>query len=229
MILEEFAKKTLVGEVQILRNLLDTLVRILQQQAQFQHNIVVNPLVWRAFADGFDGLGEVFGGDAKLVGIPTDAPFLLEMVTNETDIIEKHYLAPRKALFLHHLIAVDYVAHVIDERLHERADQLAAEVMFGLQYLRYDGIDVSREHFHLSFCQRKDGMQAGKEEECVEITDAGDDIVEEIIRDHNRYAVTIVGREEVFHHLSFSNDDHIAPLDLRIFAVYRVAGLPLGT
>ena len=57
MILEEFSKETLVGEVQILRNLLDALIRIFQQQTQFQHDIVVYPLVGRSLADGIDGFG----------------------------------------------------------------------------------------------------------------------------------------------------------------------------
>lgn len=57
MILEEFSKETLVGEVQILRNLLDALIRIFQQQTQFQHDIVVYPFVGRSLADGLDGFG----------------------------------------------------------------------------------------------------------------------------------------------------------------------------
>lgn len=225
MFLEEFAQKTLIGEVQILRNLLNTLVRVLQQQAQFQHHIVVNPLVWSALTDGFDGFGEIFWRNTKLCGIPTDAPFLLEMVAHEADIVEKDHFSTRKALGFYHLIAIDHVAHVIDKRLHERADQLATEVMLGLHDLRYHRIEIARKHFDLPFSQREDRMKPRKEEKRVQIADTRDDIVEEIVGKHDGNTVAIVRRKEVFDQLSLSNDDHIAWIDAKSLRIHGVTGL----
>ena len=46
MLLEVFAHKRLVGEMQLIRNLLDTLRGILQQDTHFQNHIAVNPFRW---------------------------------------------------------------------------------------------------------------------------------------------------------------------------------------
>ena len=147
------------------------------------------------------------------MGIPTDAPLLLEMVADQTDIVEEHYLTAREPLLFPHLVAVDDVTHVVDECLHQRADEFPTEVVLRLQDLCYDGVDITGQHIRLSFRQRKDRMEPGKEEKRIEVADASDDIVEEVIRDHNRYAVTIIRGKEVLYQLAFPDDDDIALLD----------------
>ena len=52
MILEEFPKEALVGEVQFFSNFLNVLDGILKLYPQFQDDIVVDPFVGCAVADG---------------------------------------------------------------------------------------------------------------------------------------------------------------------------------
>ena len=54
MLLEEFSKERLVGEVQFFRNLLNVVRGVSQHDAYLGHHIVVNPLVRRTTADGLD-------------------------------------------------------------------------------------------------------------------------------------------------------------------------------
>ena len=85
MFLEVFAKERLVGEVQLLRDLLDAHRRIFQQDAHLQRDVVVNPFVGGTTADLLDGLGEVFRRDAHLLGIPADAALCAEIALDEAD------------------------------------------------------------------------------------------------------------------------------------------------
>ncbi len=79
MILEEFPKEALVGEVQFFSNFLNVLDGILKLYPQFQDDIVVDPFVGCAVTDRAHGLGKILRGDAEFLGIPTYATFVSEV------------------------------------------------------------------------------------------------------------------------------------------------------
>ena len=55
MLFEVFPEKRLIGEIQVLRDFLDTLGGIAQENTDFKRHIVVYPFVGCASADLLDG------------------------------------------------------------------------------------------------------------------------------------------------------------------------------
>ena len=89
MFLEVFSKERLVGETQLVSNLLDAFGGVFQQHASFQYDVLVYPFVGGALADHLDHLCEVFGRDAQLLGIPFHTSFRTEMFFQEPDELGK--------------------------------------------------------------------------------------------------------------------------------------------
>ena len=69
--LEVFSERTLVGKVEFFGNLLNAHLAVLEHHPYFEHDIVVYPVAGGTFTDTLDGFGEVFRGDAKLLGVPS--------------------------------------------------------------------------------------------------------------------------------------------------------------
>ena len=69
MVLEVFPEKRLVGEIQVVGDLLDAHRGVFQQVLGFEHHIVVDPLHGRAPAGLADDRREVFGRQVQLFGI----------------------------------------------------------------------------------------------------------------------------------------------------------------
>ena len=76
MVLEVFPEKRLVGEIQVVGDLLDAHRGVFQQVFGFEHHIVVDPLHGRAPAGLADDRREVFGRQVQLAGIETDRTLL---------------------------------------------------------------------------------------------------------------------------------------------------------
>ena len=68
MLFEVFAQEALVGEVEVVSDLLDALRCVFQQVAELQRHVGVDPLVGCLVADLLDDLGEILRGDAQLQG-----------------------------------------------------------------------------------------------------------------------------------------------------------------
>lgn len=94
MLLEELAKETLVGEVEIFCNFLDVHARSLQQNAELVNDIIVYPFVGRAMADNLYSLRKVFGRNVKLKGIPANAAFFTEIFLHHVDELGEDNFSP---------------------------------------------------------------------------------------------------------------------------------------
>ena len=79
-LLEVFAKERLVGDVQLVGNILDALGAVAQQHAQLQHHIFVYPVVGRALRHLLHHVRQVLRRDTYLLGIPADAPLRAEVL-----------------------------------------------------------------------------------------------------------------------------------------------------
>ena len=117
MLFEVFAQEALVGEVEVVSDLLDALRCVFQQVAELQRHVGVDPLVGCLVADLLDDLGEILRGDAQLQG----------------DVLSA---CPTR---LHELLRLpDGVARIVDERLEQALYCLTAEVVAGISNLRLD-------------------------------------------------------------------------------------------
>ena len=66
--LEVAAEERLVGEIEVIGDLLDAHVRVFEQRLGFEDDVAVDPFRHRFAADAFDERREVFGRDAELPG-----------------------------------------------------------------------------------------------------------------------------------------------------------------
>lgn len=64
MLLEVFSKEALVGEVEVVGDLLDALRGVFQQVAELKRHVGIDPLIGCLVADLLDDLGEIFRCDA---------------------------------------------------------------------------------------------------------------------------------------------------------------------
>ena len=94
MILEEFPKEALVGEVQFFSNFLNVLDGILKLYPQFQDDIVVDPFVGCAVTDGLHGLREIFRCDVEFLGVPAYTTFVPEVLFYKFDELGEDHLSP---------------------------------------------------------------------------------------------------------------------------------------
>ena len=115
MFLEILAEERLVGEVHLLSYLLDALRRVLQQHAQLNNHVVVNPLVRSATADLLHRFREILGGNAQLPGIPADAAFPTTVFLHHFDKPRKNDVASLQALVSRLLELIDHVAHIVEQ------------------------------------------------------------------------------------------------------------------
>jgi hypothetical protein len=85
MVLEVFPKEALVGEMQFFGNYLDVLNRVPELYAYLQNGIIVNPFVGCAMTGMSHGFCQILRRDIKLLCIPADTPFVLEVHLHEFD------------------------------------------------------------------------------------------------------------------------------------------------
>jgi len=138
MLLEVFSKEALVGEAEVVGDLLDALRGVFQQVAELKRHVGVDPLVGRLVADLLDDLGEILRGDAQLQGVPPHAALLAEVLFHELDELHEDVLGACPTR-LHELLRLpDGVACVVDESLEEALHRLSAEVVIGVANLRLD-------------------------------------------------------------------------------------------
>ena len=81
--LEVAAEERLVREVQVVGDLLYAHRRVFEQGFGLQNHIVVDPLRNRLSADALDERGEVFGRDAELAGVESDAALFAEVFAQQ--------------------------------------------------------------------------------------------------------------------------------------------------
>ena len=113
MLLEEFTQETLIGEIHLFGNLLDALGRVLQKNAQFHHDIVVDPFVRCTTANGLYRFRQILRCDAKLYGIPADTAFMFVVSLNHLDEVGEDGFSA--CLWLVELpYSVDDIANVVE-------------------------------------------------------------------------------------------------------------------
>ena len=85
--LEIFAERRLIGEVERVSDLLDILTRKTQQIFRFHQHEIVDPPGGRLAGDFLDEQRKIFWRYAQFVGIESDRPFLCEVNMGELDEI----------------------------------------------------------------------------------------------------------------------------------------------
>jgi len=212
MFLEEFAKERLVGEIQFFRYFLDGFRGVLQQHANLQRDIVVNPLVGGSAAYALDGFQQVFCGDAHLLAVPCHAPLMAEVLFHQSDEGGEEMLCACLPAVADGLHAVDDVAQVIHHRGHQRASGVTAEVMLLVIHFLFQHVEIAHEGVHLLLCEMADGMLSGEEKECRQLMDIADNLAVEVAAYHDTHTVAVAAYHEVVGYLADSQDQQVAGL-----------------
>ena len=141
VLLEILAKKRLVGEMQDVRDFLDAHRRCLEQCPDFKCDIMVYPFVGRAMAHLLYRFRQVFGSDAHLLGIPSYAALLREMLFDKDDEVFENRLGAR-ALGGGEQMMVNLVAKVVDHRLEERHGEFTTETVVLVVDFLADDVEI---------------------------------------------------------------------------------------
>ena len=184
MFLEEFSEKALVGEVQILCNLLDTLRGVLQQYPQFKGHVVIDPFVGCATAGALDCFRQVLWRDVKLRGIPANTTLMTVILLNEFDEVGEDGVGTCM-WFVIVLYPIDDVAQIVEHRQQQGLDQILAEMVSLIEDLLFDDLKVLLEGIYLLLFQTHNGVLTGEEEERTDVADVLNNLSEEMDRHHD--------------------------------------------
>lgn len=105
---EESAEIRGIREVEVVGYFLHGLLRILEQRNTFANNGLENQFLHRISTDGFGQHGQVFGRQAKFIGIELHTALLFVMLLYQLDQADKDImLAPHRSSFGDELAIVD--------------------------------------------------------------------------------------------------------------------------
>ena len=220
---EVFAEERLVGEVQLLRNLLNALLRVAQQHTQLDGDVRVDPLVGRALRYGFDCLGEILWRYAELLRVPTHAALRAEVLLDEFDELREYLLGTCVATIVLRLHAVDDVREFVRHGEEHRLHHLAAETVLGLVYLRLYAEEGLVDEVEALFRQSEYGVVACEEEERRQLVNALYRLVEELVVDEYAYAATVGRERAVVDRPALVDDYEVAGLNVVLHRVDIVA------
>ena len=220
---EVFAEERLVGEVQLLRNLLNALLRVAQQHTQLDGDVRVDPLVGRALRYGFDCLGEILWRYAELLRVPTHAALRAEVLLDEFYELREYLLGTCVATIVLRLHAVDDVRQLVCHGEEHRLHHLATETVLWFIYLRLHAEECLVYEVGAFLRKAEHGVVACEEEERREFVNALYRLVEEFVVDEYAYAATVGRERAVVDRPALVDDDEVAGLNVVLHRVDVVA------
>ena len=220
---EVFAEERLVGEVQLLRNLLNALLRVAQQHTQLDGDVRVDPLVGRALRYGFDCLGEILWRYAELLRVPTHAALRAEVLLDELYELREYLLGTCVATIVLRLHAVDDVRQLVCHGEEHRLHHLAAEAVLWFVNLRLYAEECLVDEVEALLRKAEYGVVACEEEERRQLVNALYRLVEEFVVDEYAYAATVGRERAVVNRATLVDDDEVAGLNVVLHRVDVVA------
>ena len=220
---EVFAEERLVGEVELLRNLLYAFLRVAQQHTQFDGDVRVDPLVRRALRHRLDGFGEILWRYAELLGVPAHAALRTEVLLHELYELCEYLLGACVAALVLCLHTVDDVREFVRHGEEHSLHHLAAEVVLWLVNLRFYAEECLVYEVGALLRQSEYGVVACEEEERRQLVYALYRLVEELVVDEYAYAAAVGRERTVVHRAALVDDDKVAGLNVVLHRVDVVA------
>lgn len=150
MAFEITAEEGLVGKIQVIGNLLYAHVGGLEQRLGLENHVIVNPVGDRLAAHPLDERGEVLGRDAELLRIEGDAALRFVVLAQQAhELLEIELTAAAYGGLVNRLcrlVAVEDVAHLVDGRRDQSADDVGAEEGLGPLELMPHLLDEAAQH-----------------------------------------------------------------------------------
>ena len=157
MLLEILPEERLVGEMQMLGNLLDAHGRVLQQYPHLKRHEVIYPLIGCPSAHLFHRLRQIFGCDAQLLPIPAHPPFLSEVLLHQFNERGKDSLSPGLPLVIGLLQSVNRITDIIDHCHHDRPYHIGPEMVILLVHLIFQCPEIEINILHFDIVQGETG------------------------------------------------------------------------
>ena len=150
MAFEITAEEGLVGKIQVIGNLLYAHVGGLEQRLGLENHVIVNPVGDRLAAHPLDERGEVLGRDAELLRIEGDAALRFVVLAQQAhELLEIELTAAAYGGLVNRLcrlVAVEDIAHLVDGRRDQSADDVGAEEGLGPLELMPHLLDEAAQH-----------------------------------------------------------------------------------
>ena len=216
--LEVAAEERLVREVQVVGDLLYAHRRVFEQGFGLQNHIVVDPLRNRLSADALDERGEVFGRDAELAGVESDAALFAEVFAQQVgELLEILFGTVVRIVLLFGMLR-EVVVHDIPDLVNRCGDQSADDVE------REMGLRPAGFAFDLGDHAAHGAALFGRQRQCG---DVDVDAAHEVGRYGDDVGLEILLRiylQDIFR----GKDEHRILLQPEFMQVERYGGLPFG-
>jgi len=182
---------------------------------------MVNPFIGCATTHLLDSLGEVFGRDAQLLGIPADTPLVAEILLHQSDEVVEDGVSPRTlggvGLFLIYLIP-----NVIHHRLEQRDGQFTPETVLAIIHFLAYGVEIADESLRFFGFQIKYRTIVSEEEHLRHLINLLDDFGEKVDGCHHGDALAVGTEHVIADHLSVVDDDDIVFTHHMLLGVHGV-------
>ena len=227
MLLEIFSHERLVGKMQLVAYLLDVLGGIAQLYTNLQDDIAVYPLVGGALADLLDNLREVLRGDAELLGIPADTPFVPVVLLQQTDELRKDGIGTFLGLGPLLLYAPDDVAHVVEHSQQQGLHQVRPIVVIAVGHLFADGLVVVAIDLYLAGRQLYHRVVGREDQQRRDVLDVLYKVVVERRRYHDAQTLKVWRRHVVVDDMPFRDEQQVAGFHHLLARINAVLGASL--
>ena len=232
MAFEITAEEGLVGKIQVIGNLLYAHVGGLEQRLGLENHVIVNPVGDRLAAHPLDERGEVLGRDAELLRIEGDAALRFVVLAQQAhELLEIELTAAAYGGLVNRLcrlVAVEDVAHLVDGRRDQSADDVGAEEGLGPLELMPHLLDEAAQHPALLLRKFDAGLIGIAEKERHHALDVDVDMPHELGSDGYHVGLELVvgvGLDDVLGRI----DEHAVLCKPERIKVERNFGLTLRT
>lgn len=223
MLLEIFSHERLVREAHVLRYLLYALGRVLQQDTQLHHNVVVYPVVRSAAAHHLHRLRKILGGYAHLMGIPSNSSLRAVVLLYQTDKVREYGFGTRGLLVRPELYSVYGIAKVVNHGRYEHPDHITAERPAAVVNPILYHCEIVDHIFNLVGLKHEDRMTAREEKQRRLLMKALNNLMKEIVRHHDGYSLNIVAPLIVVNNLTFVYNHGLTCMHTLFYGVGSIA------
>ena len=213
--------------MQSLSNLLNAVGRVFKQQLYLQRHIIVDPVGRCAVAHLLHHAVEILGRDVELLAIPRHLALLAEVVLYQLHKLGEDALRTCGGALARFLASVESVAEVIDHRRDERLHRLPSEVVLRVLNLAFDHRHISFYALRLLRQQGVDRVETRKDEERRHLVDVFDDLVKEIVLEHQTQSAAISTEPCLSRFLVVRYDNDVVRMNHMLHRINGVAGLAL--